>query len=122
VNVGHLYVIRTALFRPPMELLVICVCRTERLFFLINTLPRPHGVGQFPLTRSDHVALTRECHLDCSRVMTFSSPELANSQHRGPISPELAAHLLEYLTTNPPMTLTPKQLKVATENLSGLCH
>jgi hypothetical protein len=36
-----------------------------------------------PLAANDHAALTRACHLDCSRVTTFLGSELAAVNVRG---------------------------------------
>jgi hypothetical protein len=57
VIAGHVYVIYTALARPPKDKLTVCVCATESLFFWINTNPRRHGVGQLALTAADHTTV-----------------------------------------------------------------
>lgn len=118
--VGHVYVVRTTLSRPPKDKITVCICAAEDLFFWVNTLARPHGVGQFALTATDHTALAHNCYLDCSRVTTFPAAELSNAQHRGPISVDLAQRIIQFLTDTPPKTLTPKHLKLAIENLSAL--
>jgi hypothetical protein len=120
VNVGHVYVVNTTLARPPKDKLTICICAAENLFFWINTQPRTHGVGQFALRSADHPALTRDCFLDCSRATTFLPHELRAAQHRGAISSDLAARIVQYLTDQPPKTLTPRYLKLARENLATL--
>jgi len=120
VNVGHVYIVNTTLARPTKDKITICICAADDLFFWINTDARPHGVGQFPLAASDHSALTRDCHLDCSRATTFLPNELREAGHRGPISSDLAARIVKYLTDHPPKTLTPRYLKIAIENLTAL--
>lgn len=118
-EVGHVYVVRTVLTKPPKNKITICVCAAENLFLWINTKPRQHGVGQFALTARDHAALTRDCYLDCSRVTTFAA-ELASAVHRGPISKVLAARIVEFLKKTPPKTLPGKHLNLIITNLSKL--
>lgn len=115
---GHVYVIYTALARPPKDKLTVCICGNEKMFFWVNSDPRRHGVGQFALAAADHSNLTHDCFLDCSRVTTFSQHELDGAQHRGPISADLAQRLVEFLDRNPPKTLTPRFLKLAIDNLA----
>jgi hypothetical protein len=120
VNVGHVYVVNTTLARPAKDKLTICICAGDNLFFWINTDPRPHGVGQFALAADDHAALTRDCHLDCSRATTFLPNELRDAKHRGAISSDLAARIVQHLTDHAPKTLTPRYLKLAIDNLATL--
>jgi hypothetical protein len=120
VNVGHVYVVNTTLARPTKDKLTICICADDDLFFWINTAARPHGVGQFALAADDHKALTHACHLDCSRATTFLPSELRGAKHRGAISSNLATRIVQYLTDNPPKTLTPRYLKLAINNLTTL--
>jgi hypothetical protein len=118
-EVGHVYVVRTVLTKPPKDKITICVCAAENLFLWINTKPRPHGVGQFAMAMADHAALTHDCYLDCSRVTTFSA-ELATALHRGPISKALASRIVVFLKKTPPKTLPGKHLNLITTNLSKL--
>lgn len=117
MNVGDVFVIRTALSRPPKDKIVLCVCPATPLFFWINSLPRPHGVGQFQLVEADHGALRHDCFLDCSRLTTFPAGELAQKQARGPIRYELSQRIAEFLATNPPKTLPKIHLDLAVQNL-----
>ena len=119
MNVGHVYVVRTTLTRPPKDKITICICAAENLFFWINTDPRPHGVGQLQLVASDHDALTHECYLDCSRVTTFSEAEMAAAGRRGGISKDLAGRIATYLAESPPKTLPGKHLRIAIDNLKA---
>lgn len=120
MNVGHVYVVNTTLARPTKDKITICICAADDLFFWINTDPRPHGVGQFALEAADHAALTHACHLDCSRATTFLQNEIRGAKHRGAISSDLATRIVQYLTDNPPKTLTPRYLKLAIDNLTTL--
>jgi hypothetical protein len=120
VIVGHVYVVNTTLARPTKDKLTICICADDDLFFWINTDARPHGIGQFALEAGDHAALTHSCHLDCSRATTFLPNELQTAQHRGAISSDLAARIVQYLKGHPPKTLTPRYLKLAIDNLTAL--
>jgi hypothetical protein len=118
-EVGHVYVVRTVITKPPKHKITICVCAAENLFLWINTKPRQHDVGQFALTARDHAALTHDCYLDCSRVTTFAA-ELASALHRGQISKGLAARVVEFLKKKPPKTLPGKHLNLIITNLSKL--
>ncbi len=118
--VGDVYVVYTALARPPKDKLSICICASDNLFFWINTKAQRHGVGQFPLFAADHAALTHGCFLDCSRVTTFLPGELGSAQHRGPIGVDLAKRIVEFLENKPPKTLPPSQVRLVVENLSAL--
>ena len=117
---GHVYVVYTALTRPPKDKLTVCICAAENLFFWINTEPRRHNIGQLPLGAADHTALSHDCFLDCSRVTTFSAIELGSAQQRGAISSDLARRIVNLLETEPPKTLPPRHVKLAIDNLSAL--
>ena len=120
MNVGHVYVVNTTLARPTKDKITVCICAISDLFFWINTDARSHGVGQFSLTAEDHQSLTRACYLDCSRATTFLPNELRAAQDRGPLSSDLAARIVKFLTDSPPKTLAPRYLKLAIENLASL--
>ena len=117
---GHLYVVSTTLTRPPKDKLAICVCNERNLFVWINTNPRPHGVGQFKIDGNSHGALNHESHLDCSRLTTFLPAELHAAQDRGPISPELASAIVEWLEAERPITLTDGHYKLLLDNLRAI--
>lgn len=120
MNLGHLYVIHTTLTKPPKDKLVICVCAEKNLFIWINSRPRAHGVAQMPLAAADHVALSHECHLDCSRVTTFRPAELDAALDRGRIMSDLAARIVAFVTLTQPKTLTPGQQQTIRTNLAAL--
>lgn len=115
---GHIYVINTALARPPKDKITLCICAADRLFFWINTLPNRTGIGQFELAAADHHCLSRDCYLDCSRVTTFPDHELVHAQARGPISADLASRIVQFLENEPPKTLAPRHVTLAISNLT----
>lgn len=117
---GHLYVIHTTLASPPKDKLTICICAADTLFVWINTEARRHGVGQFPLKKGDHSALSHDCHLDLSRVTTFPPRELSKALDRGVISSDLADRILRALKAAPPKTLPPRHLRLIVQCLEGL--
>ncbi len=120
---GRVYVVQTTLTNPPKDKLCICVCDQTNLFVWINTDARKHGVGQFPLSASDHSALSHDCHLDLSRLTTFQPEELATARQRDPISADLAKRIARYIETNPPKTLTKKHVDLilaATTAVDGI--
>jgi len=121
VIAGHVYVIHTIIAKPPKDKITVCICAADNLFFWINTNPQRHGVGQLPLVAADHsAALTHDCFLDCSRVVTHPQNELDAALHRSAISPALARRIVEFLENHPPKTLPPRHLKVAIDNLAKL--
>lgn len=119
---GNIYIIYTTLTKPkPKDKITLCVCATENLFFWINTGPRVHNVGQFPLMPDDHDrALTHPCYLDLSRLTTFPPRELAAARDRDTISQDLAARIVRFLTDTPPKTLPPRHLALALHTFSAL--
>jgi hypothetical protein len=119
LNLGHVYVVYTTLARPPKDKITICVCAVNGFFLWINTEPRQHGIGQFPLARADHACLTHDCFLDCSRVIVHSEAEIAAAAQRGPISKDLATRIVAYLTKSPPKTFAPRHLRLVIEQLSA---
>jgi hypothetical protein len=120
VIVGHVYVVHTALARPPKDKITICICATDNLFFWVNTKAQKHGIGQITLDAKDHSALAHGCFLDCSRVTTFPEHELGAAKDRGAISADLARHIVGELEKAPPKTLPPRFLRLAIDNLALL--
>jgi hypothetical protein len=118
VIVGHVYVVHTALARPPKDKITICICAIDNLFFWINTNPQKHGIGQITLAAKHHGALAHSCFLDCSRVTTFPEHELGTAIDRGAISADLATRIVEELEKAPPKTLPPRFLRLAINNLA----
>lgn len=115
--VGHVYVIWTNLSRPPKDKIVVCICDQRNLCFWINTKAARHGDGQMVLAGDEHGALAHACHLDCSRLTTFSASEIASARDRGPCSPEFVAAIRAFLMNTPPRTLPAAQLQIALANL-----
>lgn len=120
MTVGHIYVIDTALARPPKEKITVCICTSDNLFFWINTKPARHGDGQLPLSKGEHFYLTHDCFLDCSRVTSFPPDELNAAKHIGPISREMAQRVIKLLVDSPPKTLPKRYADLAIQNLSAL--
>jgi hypothetical protein len=118
VTVGHIYVIDTALARPPKEKITVCICTADYLFFWINTKPARHGDGQLPLSKGEHFYLTHDCYLDCSRVTSFPPDELDAAKPIGPISKEMARRIINLLTNDPPKTLPKRYADRAIANLA----
>ncbi len=118
MSAGHIYVIDTALARPPKEKITLCICAADNLFFWINTKPPRQADGAFPLAGDDHHYLTHNCYLDLSRVTTFPQSELDSAKHIGPISDDLACRVVKFLLETPPKTLAGRYIKIAIANLS----
>lgn len=122
MNVGDVVVVHTTLARPPKDKITVCVCTAPNQFLWINTNPARHGVGQFELAGDDHAALDRPCFLDCSRLTTFSEEEMATARNRGPITPNLAKRILEFIKENPPSTLRGFQVDIVVDAMAYLCQ
>jgi hypothetical protein len=106
MNLGHVYVVRTTLSKPPKDKIVLCVCDQQNLFFWFNTKPSPRGVGQLLCEPTDHNALTHQCYLDLSRVTTLLPLEINAAQDRGTITKTFADKAIEALNAGV-KTLTP---------------
>lgn len=120
-DIGHVYVVHTTLTRPhPKDKIVVCVSGDHLpLFFWFNTAAQLHGIGQLVCGEADHAALTHDCFLDLSRVTTFSGPELATAQSRGPLSRDMLVRIRETLAAGV-STLTPRHVSLILENLDAL--
>src|SRR5215204_6290761 len=116
--VGHVYVVRTTLTRPPKNKIVVCVSAEENLFFWFNTEARRHGIGQLLIAAHSHRALSRDCYLDLSRVTTFLPVELQIAEDRGPISQHLAFEIISAIKARI-RTLAPRHAALAINNLSA---
>ncbi len=117
---GHVYVVPTALTKPPKDKLTICVCIEQNLFMWFNTRPRSHGHGQLFIEAAEHPALTHDCYLDCSRVTSFPPRELAAALQRDRISAALAVRIIDYLNASPPKTLPGRHRQLIIDNLRTL--
>lgn len=117
--IGNVYVVRTVLSNPPKDKITICVCTADNLFLWINTEARQRD-GQMLLTAADHSSLDRDCYLDCSRLTMFTAADLSGARDRGPITPDLAERIVEFLKVSPPRTLPGNQLNLIIANLSSL--
>lgn len=122
MDVGHIYIVRTALTKPvPKDKIVLCICPVDNFFVWINTNAATHGIGQFPLARPDHpAALTRNCYLDLSRVTTFPPRELVGAQERHCISKDLATRILAHVDADPPKTLSVRYLALLSAALRAV--
>lgn len=120
MNSGHIYVIHTTLTSPPKDKIVLCISGEDKFFVWINTLPRHHGIGQFPLAAEDHQSLSHDSFLDLSRATTFQANELDVAVDRGTISSALAQRILTYLTDNRPKTLSERYAELLRTMLTAI--
>lgn len=116
LEIGHVYVVKTTLTKPPKEKIVICICNVDNLFFWFNTKSQHHGIGQLPCCADDHSALSHDCFLDISRVTTFLPAEIEAAQDRGALSAEFKQKV-QTLLSDGIATLAPKFLDLAKRNL-----
>ena len=93
-----MYVVNTALTKPPKPKIAICIQTAPSLFLWINTEARSDREGQMPIGPSDHgKPLRHDSFLDCSRVTTFQANELNHARDYGCISARLARRIAEFL-------------------------
>lgn len=119
VEIGGVYIVHTAMTRPPKDKIVLCIAVTPELFFWFNTAARHHGHGQLPVSPAEHPeVLTRDCHLDLSRVTTFSPLELSARRPQGVIRADLARRIVAMLQAGV-KTLPKRQGEIAAANLAA---
>lgn len=94
-KLGHVYIVKTVLTKPPKDKFAVCVCVDEGFFLWINSKPRPHGKDQMALDVDCHELVTKASFLDLSRVVKHPIFELEDAAEFGRISVELASQIIE---------------------------
>ena len=121
-EVGHVYLIHTALTKPePKDKLILCICDQANLFLWFNSKPAHHGIGQLPCAKGEHEALWKDCHLDMARVTTFAPHELAIAGPRGPVSETLMSRI-RTVANGGVSLLAPRHLKLIRGKLCGMAE
>jgi len=94
---GHVYIVFTALTKPPKEKFALCVSQENEWFLWFNTLARPHGRDQMGVMAGCHQLIVHDSFLDLSRVVHHSAIELEAGKEFGCISAELAASIAAFI-------------------------
>jgi hypothetical protein len=94
-RLGHVYIVQTALTKPPKAKFALCAS-TERGFFLwINSNPKPHGKDQMALRAGCHELVVKDCFLDLSRVVQHPTYELEDAKEFDRITMAMASDILD---------------------------
>lgn len=118
-KVGHIYIVRTVLSRPPKKKFALCVCIAPDYFIWINTSARFDGHDQLKLDAGCHELVVHDSHLDLSRVIVHSTQELEDANEFPCISQELRDQILQRLDDGLRL-LPPRQAKHIRESLAAL--
>lgn len=94
-KVGHVYVVKTVLARPPKPKFAMCVCIDPEYFVWINTNARFDGHDQLKLAAGSHELLVHDSHLDLSRIVVHSTQELEDAKEFACISAEVCAAVIQ---------------------------
>ena len=117
---GRIYHAHATASIPPKNKFMLCICHEHQFVMWINSKPRHHKIGQFPLSDSDHAVIKHDSFLDCSKIWKVTADRFLPVQDRGPISVNLANRLVDFLRRERPKTLTPILLDMILNNLSSL--
>lgn len=113
--IGNIYWITYSFILPPHEKISLCVCADRNLFFWINSLAKPHGVGQLPVAVGLCNALRHDSYIDLSSLKSGSEPELATARDVGEISTALKTLILTELAV-PSKLLSDSHRKLVLQN------
>lgn len=114
---GNAYVIYCNYIKPPHDKICLCFCEVDRLFFFINSRPRPIADAQELIQVSDlPSAPTHDSYIDLSGPKTFSVADLAKAQDRGPLSAAAIERIRKRLQTGA-STLSGRYKSLAIANL-----
>jgi hypothetical protein len=120
-KVGHVYIVKTVLARPPKAKFAVCVCIDPEYFVWINTNARYDGHDQVVLGAGCHDLIVHDSHLDLSRVIVHSTQELEDAREFSCISPDLCALIINRIDEG--LHLLPRrQAQHIRDSLSKLYH
>jgi hypothetical protein len=95
-KVGHVYIVFTALTRPPKEKYALCVSAENEWFVWFNTNPRHGGDDQLLCKAGCHELIEHDSYLDLRRVVMHSQAEIDAGKEFACISPALRDHILAF--------------------------
>lgn len=94
-KLGHVYIVRTALTKPPKAKFALCASVEHGFFLWINSNPKPHGKDQMALQAGCHELVVKDCFLDLSRVVQHPTFELDDAKEFDRITPDMASDILD---------------------------
>lgn len=118
-KLGHIYIINTAIANPQKEKFAICVGVVEKFFVWINTLPRPHGKDQLPITSGCHELVTHDSFIDLSRVVIHDGWEFDDAKEFSQIDKTLCTAILNALSAGLEV-MPPRHSDIIYKSLSAL--
>ncbi|MER8979287.1 hypothetical protein [Mesorhizobium sp. M0870] len=94
-KLGHIYIVRTALTKPPKAKFALCASVDHGFFLWINSNAKPHGKDQMAIRSGCHELVTKDCFIDLSRVVQHSTFELDDAREFERITVDLANDIIE---------------------------
>ena len=110
-KLGHVYIVKTVLSKPPKEKFAMCVCIANGYFFWINTRPAPHGRDQLPLSAGCHELVTHDSHLDLSKIFCHPDWEMDAAKEFPMISESLCNEITAAIETGLPAYTTAMSMR-----------
>jgi hypothetical protein len=93
-KLGHVYIVRTVLTKPPKPKFALCVCVEDGYFVWINSEARRHGNDQLPLAAGCHQLVRHDSYLDLSRVVAHPTHEIEDAREFPCISRDLCNQIV----------------------------
>jgi hypothetical protein len=118
-KLGHVYIVETALTKPPKAKFAICVCVAEGFFVWINTEARQGGRDQLAVVAGCHELVRHDSFLDLSRVVKHQTWELEDAREFPCISAEMARAIIDRVEQGLDL-LPPRHAAIITSNLRAL--
>lgn len=94
-KVGSVYIVHTALTKPPKAKFALCVCADPDYFFWINSDRRHHNNNQLPLVAGCHQLVRHDSYLDMARLVAHSAAELEEAKEFPCISKSLCTEITD---------------------------
>ncbi|TIM94452.1 MAG: hypothetical protein E5Y34_30635 [Mesorhizobium sp.] len=94
-KLGHIYIVRTALTKPPKPKFALCASIDYGFFLWINSIAKPHGKDQMAIQSGCHELVVKDCFLDLSRVVQHPTYELEDAREFERITADFANDIIE---------------------------
>lgn len=116
---GHIYIVFTALTKPPKEKYALCISEPNEWFVWFNTLARSHGRDQFQVASGVHELIVHDSFLDLSRVVFHSAAEIEAGKEFACISKSFRDEIVAFVTAG--LEVMPeRQSQIVLANLTAL--
>lgn len=120
-RVGRVYIIETAIARPPKPKFAVCVCIDPReLFVWINTAAPHHGHDQIVLPSGCHELIRHDSHLDLSRIIAHPEWELEGAREFEQLPRQFAMAAVDAIDAGL-RVLSPVHAAIVRAGLATLC-